>query len=128
MCPRNSVVCAMFAWHLVDWVYNEYPALASGHASKTSFQQFVKSQCPSMDYMQDVANGTKHRAITKYVPIVKKAVLHHGAFSNAFSKGFDVSCLKLTLDGGKVVYFDEEVTKAREFWKNYFASTLGVFV
>ncbi len=83
----------------------------------------MKSSCPALSYMQDIANGSKHRGITRYQPVVKKTERHHGAFSSAFSKDFDVSSLKIELDGG-VAYFDEEVDKVEAYIKHFFSNTL----
>jgi hypothetical protein len=74
--------------------------------------------------MQDITHGTKHRTIGKYSPSVKKAEEHRGAFSSAFSKAFDVSRLQLTLTDESIIYFDEEVTKVRNYWHTYFTDTL----
>jgi hypothetical protein len=121
---RKAVICAMFSWHLVDWVHQEYPAVAAKFPKLTDYQLHLKSECKSLSYMQDITTGTKHRTITWYLPAVKKAEEHRGAFSNAFSKAFDVSCLQLTLTDGIFVYFDEEVTKVRDYWNTYFTDTL----
>jgi len=121
----KAVICAIFSWHLVDWVYQEYQAVATPFPKLINYQRYLKSQCKSLSYMQDITNGTKHRTIAMYVPVVKKTEEHHGAFSNAFSKAFDVSCLQLTLTDGTFVYFDEEVIKVRDYWNTYFTDTLG---
>ena len=126
---EKAVVSAMFSWHLTDWIYNEYPSIASSFNKLGDYVRDLKSQCPSLAFMQDISNGTKHHSITKYVPSVRKTEEHHGAFSDAFQKtAFDVSCLKLTLADGSVVYFDEVITKVRDFWRNYFKNTLGASV
>lgn len=125
----KAVVCAMFAWHLVDWVHQEYPEVSGNFAQLGQFQRALQEQCNSLVFMQDITNGTKHRAITRYEPTVRDAQKEGGAFSPAaFSKGFYVSCLKLTLDDGSVAYFDVEIGKARNFWKAYFKNTLRISV
>lgn len=115
----------MFSWHLVDWVYEEYSTVATSFPKRDDYKCHVKSQCVALSYMQDITNGTKHRTINQYAPVVKKAEEHQGAFSNAFGKAFDVSCLQLTLTDGTFVYFDEEVRKATDYWNTYFTDTLG---
>ncbi|KGY07007.1 hypothetical protein [Vibrio sinaloensis] len=119
----SAVICAIFSWHVVEWIYQEYPSLTATYPKKRDFQDFMKSSCPALSYMQDVANGSKHRGITMYQPVVKKTERHQGAFSSAFSKDFDVSSLKIELDGG-VAYFDEEVDKVEAYIKHFFSNTL----
>ncbi len=122
----KAVICAMFSWHLVDWIHQEYPAVAMSFLTLTDYQSHLKSQCESLPYMQDITNGTKHRTITRYTPAVKKAEEHCGDFSDDFSReDFDVSCLQLPLADGTFAYFDEEVIKVRDYWNTYFTDTLG---
>ncbi|HDM8199184.1 TPA: hypothetical protein P0E36_005391 [Vibrio harveyi] len=120
----SAVICAIFSWHIVEWIYQEYPSLATTYPKKRDFQNFMKGSCPALGYMQDIANGSKHRGITMYQPVVKKTERHQGAFSSAFSKDFDVSSLKIELDGGVVAYFDEEVDKVEAYIKQFFSNTL----
>ena len=78
--------------------------------------------------MQDIANGSKHRGITHYTPVVKKTESHQGAFSSGFSKGFDISSLEIELDEGTIVYFDEELSKVEEFFRDFFLQVLKVSI
>ena len=123
---RKALECAMFSWHLVDWIWKEYPAVVTLFRKKDAYRLRLKSQCKSLSYMQDITNGTKHWEITRYQPVVKKTEERHGAFSDGFDrKVFDVSCLKITLEDGTVVYFDEEIIKVRDYWNTYFAEMLS---
>lgn len=120
----SAVICAIFSWHVVGWIYREYPSLITAYPKEQDFKNFMKSSCPALSYMQDIANGSKHRGITMYKPVVTKTERHQGAFSSAFSKDFDVSSLKIELDSGDIVYFDEEVDKVEAYIKLFFSSTL----
>jgi len=124
----KAVFAAMLGWSLCDWVYNEFPVVSSKHPKKKDFQAFVKSQCAAMGYLQDIANGTKHRSITMYTPIVVSADKHGGAFSSDFSREFDVSRLKMTLVDGTTIFFDNEASIARDYWRQYFSTNLGISV
>jgi hypothetical protein len=121
----KAVICAMFSWHLVDWVHQEYPVVTVKFPKLTDYKLHLKSECKSLSYMQDITNGTKHRSITNYLPSIKKAKEHGGAFQlNAFSNAFDVPCLQLTLTNGIILHFNEEVIKVRDYWNTYFTETL----
>lgn len=122
----NAVVCSILCWHVVDWIYNEYRGQLTEFKKITHFQEHIKSECNSLSYIQDVANGSKHRGITKYEPKVKSTEKHNGAFSSGFSKGFDISCLRMEIEGNQFVYFDEEIVKSLSFLKGYLNNLLVV--
>lgn len=115
---RNAVTSAMLAWHIADWFYAER---AHVEESWTAFQERVRTECPALDLMRDIATGTKHRA-THWQPRVARTASHQGAFSSAFSRAFDVSRLTLVLRDESVVDFVDEISKAREYWR----SSLGL--
>jgi hypothetical protein len=73
--------------------------------------------------MQDVANSTKHKDITKYTPLLKEGKKHHGLFSRAFNKKmFNVSSLRLVLHSGTHLWFEDELEKATTYWVDFFSS------
>lgn len=119
MSSGNAVICAILAWHLVEWVHQEYEEFSERFPKKREFQSHLKKRCVSLSYIQDIANGSKHRGISKYQPSVRNTTSHKGAFSPAFSKGFDVPSLRINLNGG-FVYFDEELEKVTEFFSEIF--------
>lgn len=121
---RKAVMCAMFAWHLTDWVQAEHPK----HPTRRTLQDEARRHCPALSYMRDIVTAAKHRSIRAWVSAVKSADAHRGAFSRGFSTGFDIPCLMLELADGSVVYFDEEVIKSRDFWHDYFSTALHVSV
>ena len=128
MSSGNAVICAILSWHVIEWIYQEFSSLLAKYPGKGEFQKSIKQKCPSLSYMHDIANGSKHRGITRYTPAVRQTESHKGGFSLGFSKGFDVSCLKLELEIGQIVYFDEELDKFEAFIRKYFQSELGVNV
>jgi hypothetical protein len=128
MSSGNAVICAILSWHIVEWIYQEYGESLKGFNKKREFQDYVKLECPSLSYMQDIANGSKHRGITMYTPAVKETQSHKGAFSSGFSRGFDVSCLRIELENKVFVYFDDELDKVDVFLKDLFHNTLKVNV
>ena len=123
MSSGSAVICAILCWHIIEWIIQEYSETKADFPK--DFKGHVKIECPSISYIQDIANGSKHMGITRYEPAVKGTESHKGAFSSGFSKGFDVSCLKMELEGNVVVYFDEEIIKAKEYIQNYFTIELA---
>ncbi|MGP1014283.1 hypothetical protein [Serratia sp. CY66712] len=111
----KAVVCSILCWHLVEWIYHEHNEQLAEFKSIKEFINYVKTTCDSLSYIQDVANGSKHRGINRYTPTVRSTEKKDGAFSSGFSTGFDISCLRMVIDGGKFVYFHEEIDKALSF-------------
>ncbi len=95
---------------------------------KREFQDYLKLECPSFAYMQDIANGSKHRGITMYTPAVKETQSYKGSFSSDFSKDFDISSLRIELEDNKFVYFDDELDKVDSFLVGFFRNSLNVNV
>ena len=118
----QAVICAMFAWHLTEWIFHEYYEDAQNSQWKklSDYYKYVKSQCPALGYMQDICNGTKHSQITYYHPLLSDTQMHQGAFDRGFSRGFDISYLHLTLEDGTVLRFEDELQKVKVFWENTF--------
>lgn len=115
----KAVVCAILCWHLVEWIYHEHGEQLTEFKSIKDFINYVKTTCDSLSYIQDIANGSKHRGINRYTPIVRSTERKNGAFSSDFSTGFDISCLRMEIDGGRFVYFYEEIDKALSFLRIY---------
>lgn len=123
---RNAINCALTAWHLTDWIYNQFPNL--GFSSLYKFQENIKVQCPSLQIMHDISNGSKHYTLTKHQPEIKNTEHHRGSFSNDFSRDFDISSLDIEMKSGQKLFFEDEILKVIEFWRNYFRNTLSINV
>ena len=70
--------------------------------------------------IKDISNGTKHKEITRYEPKLKTTKKHNGAFSNAFSRGFDISVLLVELRDGTELYFEDIADRIYAFWVDFF--------
>ena len=124
----KAVVCSILCWHIIEWMFQEFSSITQQYPKLKDLQNSMKQQCPSLAYIQDIANGSKHRGINRYTPVVSNTKLHNGLFSGAFSKGFDVDRLMIDLDSGGELYFDEEIEKVNQFIKSYFQNHLDVSV
>lgn len=124
----SAVICAILSWHIVEWIYQEFDFIKKSHKDIVAFQHSLKNQCPSLSYMQDITNGSKHRGITRYRPVVRHTESHGGIFDdNVFNSNvFDVSCLRMKLDNGEVVDFDQEIEKVEIFLIKYFDTELNI--
>ena len=112
--------CAIKAWHLCEHVFD---ALGSNlpFANLSDFQKYVRGACPQLAHLQIICNASKHGERLRNTGKIKEARVHGGAFSKAFSRGFDISRLEIELTGGKTVPFDDVVDRAVAFWSQFFA-------
>ncbi|MGE0079355.1 MAG: hypothetical protein AB7S48_15955 [Bacteroidales bacterium] len=121
---RLAINCALTAWHLTDWIYEEY----KDRLGFNNIGVFRKSlNCDSLLLMHDIANGSKHFEINRPKSNISNTNLHKGGFSRDFSFDFDVSCLIIKLDSDVEKYFETEIESVIEFWKSYFEEILDKF-
>lgn len=124
---RIALNCAMTAWHLTDWVFNEYNSTISiNFPTLASYQEDMKVRCPSLQIMHDVTNGTKHYELKRHIPEVKETKLHQGAFDKSFDRSFDTSSLDVEMKDGRKIYFEDEIGNVVEFWEDYFQNVLKI--
>jgi len=120
-----AMECAIAGWSIVDWVFDQHvqdSRWTNKERRKAFFelQKTVKTECASLDLLQDIANARKHRTIEHYPRTVLIARKHGGAFDNSFSRDFDISRLVLeTRD--QEFDFEDTVVSALEYWDRYFA-------
>ena len=112
--------CACKAWHLCDHV-SKALGPNSPFATLQELQEHARGVCPELAYLRHICIETKHGEITRHVAHikVKEARHHRGAFSNAFSRDFDISCLEIELLDGQTVFFVDVVDRAVGFWLDF---------
>ena len=120
---RHAINCALTAWHLIDWIYHNDHELSKKYSELKEFQQELKSLCPSLQIMHDIANGSKHNSLKWHKPIIKETRLYKGSFSNDFSRDFDISSLDIELTDGTKIYFEDEIKNVVDFWTKYLNKT-----
>ena len=119
---RHALHCAIIAWHMTEWVNKEFePQL-----SEDLFKKKMVQQCPSLEIMRNLANGTKHNKRSSESQTIKGTELHLGVFSKEFSRKFETSHLKIELRDGRNIYFEDEIQKVISFWTEYLHSTPNI--
>ena len=121
---RHAINAAMTAWHLVDWVYNEFN-FNSTFPNFSDFKIYIKSRCPKLQIMNDIATGSKHFQINSYPPKVQETKLHEGAYSDEYSREYDISTLQVVVNN-ETYNFIDELENVRDFWKEYFSNELNI--
>jgi hypothetical protein len=118
---RIALNCAMTAWHLSEWIYNEYlETKCAEFARLNDFHNFIKTECPSLQIMQDLSNGTKHSKITMYNPEIQNTEKYEGTFDYTFDFSFDRSSLDIELSNGTKTEFSFEIEKCIDYYKTFF--------
>lgn len=113
---RIALNCAMTSWHLSDWVYHGFN-IKNSYAKLVNYQQHVKSICPSLQIMHDIANGSKHFKLEFHKPKIQNTERKTGTFDNTFDFTFDRTLLKIIMEDGNTLIFDQELNKTIEFWR-----------
>ena len=111
--------CAIKAWQLCDHVFNALGS-TSQFATLGDLQDRVKHTCPELAYLQDICTESKHGKISRYTPRITEARFQGGAYSHAYSRGYDISRLQIELPGGQTIFFNDVVDRAVDFWPKYF--------
>ena len=116
---RRAIHAALSAWHLHEWVHESQRG-TDGYPFRTAraFGTHIRERCSPLGALRDISNGSKHVRATQN-PRISDTRLHRGAFSNAFSRGFDISALLISIDDGTERYFEDILTEAIEWWQGY---------
>lgn len=62
----------------------------------------------------------KHGSIERYLPTLRAAERHQGAFGSGFSSAFDTSRLVLERQDGSVISFAEALRDVVTYWNIFF--------
>jgi len=116
---RWAKTVAISAWHLIDWVFNEYKTI-HGCLGIGDFRNELFRQCESLKIMHDIANATKHQNLTKPKAKIRNTKKHLGAYSSDYSSDYDITYLEIEMNDGKKSSFEEHIDMVKEFWGNYF--------
>ena len=92
------------AAHVPDWI-------APGMDQRSKDQRAeIRSRHVLLQVCDHIASGSKHfEAVAKHHKSVARTETHHGGFSRAFSRAFDVSELTIHLQGDAAAEFGESV-------------------
>jgi hypothetical protein len=124
---RIALNCAMTAWHLTEWVYNEFiTQLSIQFTSLVEFQNEMKKNCQSLQIMHDLTNGSKHYVLKRHIPIIKDTALHRGSYDRSYSRAYDVSNLYIQLKDGSRIFFEDEIATIVKFWEMFLTNSLSL--
>ena len=122
---RIALNCAMTAWHLHEWIYNDYKTTKLRRFREVKkFGKELKKKCQSLQLMQDICTGTKHTEITYYTPDIINTEKYEGSFDFTFDSTFDTSSLDSEISNGTKTEFTVEMQKCIDFYESYFSDFL----
>lgn len=120
---RHAINCAMTAWHLTDWAFED---LRERHGYTNIGEYRNSLNCPSLKIMHDIANGGKHLNLARPKAGINDTVKTDGDFNSDFDKrDFLVGSLDLIMADGTTKDFFDEITIVVGFWKKYLSDFLG---
>lgn len=114
---------ASSAWHLTDWVFNEYEQQNFTNIG-TMRDAFIQS-CEELKIMHDITTGSKHFTVSRPKSDMSGTHLHEGPFSREFSLEFEVPCLMVDFKNKDSEPIDIILEKVVDFWSLYFESKTG---
>ncbi len=115
----NAITFSVTAYHLYEWTESELD-----QKGKEELKNKRKLIQQDFQVIRDITNGSKHKDITHYTPKLKAAKKHNGAFSSAFSRGFDITVLLIELQDGTELYFEDIADRIYKFWDDYFKTKI----
>jgi hypothetical protein len=65
-CEYLAYNCAVTAWHVSDWLFEDIPdelRRSRGWKTLSDFQQFIRSECSALTLCWASANASKHRRV-----------------------------------------------------------------
>jgi hypothetical protein len=80
-CQYHAFNCAVTAWHVTDWLWQDMsPALKSDLHVKSckAFQDYVRNACPALNLCHEIANGSKHCLVERNPDSTISAVISDG--------------------------------------------------
>lgn len=125
----KALTLAMFSFHLTDWIAKESFQIRDSNKLGI-FRKTLYADCSPLEIMHDIANGTKHLGLdpNRIKSQIETTEKHIGPFSNVFGRQFNRTALQIVMSDGKKLYFEDEIEKVVNFWKDYFKTQLGIEV
>ena len=126
--PRFAINAAITSWHLSDWTYQEFfksdsrfqDSRENGKSISglSKYQEFLKMDCPELEYMRTITNGSKHCKVNQS----DRTEVSSGDFDpNDFDRhDFYVPRFVIVNDNtNEEIDFENLLVKTIEFWKRF---------
>ena len=121
---RKAIGCAIFAWHLRDWVWAQYKTelhTELGLRKRADLDHLLFAACPEFEIIQELANGSKH--FKGEGSAVAGTELAHG-YASGLLLVFTQSHL-IVKTGTTSQFAENLLTKVLSHWDDFFAQYLA---
>lgn len=125
---RLAINFSLTAWHLTEWLFHgllKYNSFNEDFKNLTAFRKHLKQRCPELQYIRDIADGSKHVTLDRHPSFIKnsksKKPFHHIRFGLSNTR---FSFLEIELKNGDTILFRKVVENVMLFWKDYLPTTI----
>jgi hypothetical protein len=80
-CQYHAFNCAVTAWHVTDWLWQDISAALKSDLQVNQckeFQDYVRSACPALNLCHEIANGSKHCLVERNPDATISTVISDG--------------------------------------------------
>jgi hypothetical protein len=125
---RHPIACAIFTWHLVDWVANQHEAEARAEVAalmgppgkKKTTKALRKALCKKYEAFKIVAaiaNGSKHFTLD-YISGVSDSYVSHGHLRGPMPIYGTDSYLVVEFNG-RFLVFESVLKECLDYWESF---------
>ncbi len=121
VCQYHAFNCAVTAWHVTDWLWQDIPSeLRNKRQWKDckKFQDYVRKDCPELNLCHQIANGSKHCLVERNPDSAISAVISDG-------KGYDYG--NPVIVEGEAHHMADKVFYDALFWFEAFSREWNIF-
>jgi hypothetical protein len=124
--PRFAINASITSWHLSDWTYQEFfktdsrfqESIENGKtvSGLSKYQEFLKIQCPELEFMRTITNGSKHCKVNR----ANRTEISGGDFNQHDFDRHDFHVPRFVIINeatNEEIDFEELLLKTIDFWK-----------
>lgn len=116
----KALDCALSAWHLTDWVYNEYER-NNYPGGIGLMRQAFQAQCGALGTMHDIITNTKHFTVSKPQSDMTQGFnSFEDRIAPTITPMIGSDWLMIEFSSGETKTMYQLINEAVEFWTLYF--------
>ncbi len=128
---RFALNVALTAWHLHEWIFEEYKNLfiSQGLLKLEDFRNFLFQRCRELENFRDLADGSKHFTLTRRDSTILKTELREADSHWGFNKKLETPTLIVVTTPASIgmqITFDDLLYVVSFFWYSFFRSELSL--
>lgn len=122
--PCKAITCAIFMWHLLDWVsaQHERELAALGISDSKKLKEHICASCEEFKVISAIANGSKHYELS-YATGVTESGVKHGYMRGPLISFGTVSHVFVNFNGSEVTFI-AVLRHCLAFWESFLGDQL----